>query len=1108
MIDLRPLLALKTVLRSPIRSVLTFVLLTAVTFAFFSRVAEYAITAREMRAATRQYRGVAAAEENPAVYNWVNSAYYTHTDPRIEGMYQLGEYAPQIIRYQPVTKEHIGAISGLPYISSVSERYMTAGVSDTYMRIKERRGSMADFWGPMFYSGWFVIEGTLTDVAITVEDYTQHGRPEYNHKKSLLTIGDTVFLSEIPSSYLAIPENFIIENLYHEQASSDDDTLWSRMDMVWYNLGEGGNIYVNTSDHICAPEYVDNLAVGNRYVFVLQDMWMNSRQLEDTYFGGYVLLGGFLTNIWCEPIQPVGGEPENYMETEKFKPLRELIEIINSDLHTFDVVYTDDMGAILRFAEGDMAVADGRALTTDDSDNGARVCVISRELANEYGLSVGDTLTLKLGAELFEQFLHIGARAMTRERYSAPADAVTLEIVGIYSDTDGYRNQAARPNWSYSINTVFVPKSLLAVEGSKLDGHEFSPSEISFTIDNAWDIEAFIEDVAPMFSEMGMTLYFSDSGWPDIADAFRESGRLSIINIAVFALAVAAATWLAVFLFIGRKRQEYAIMRALGTTRKASAQTLAIPLMSVVLASIVAGSCAACVYVAGTAAGNNAFLALQGHTVNTTIPAWAVAGCVTAQILLTLLITFAILRSISSLPPLMLLAGAGAPRKKTNAEMGNEGSETGRVDTNGGVKAADMPPAYRTMPAHIETNARGAVHIPEKGHFCRFIIRYVCRHIRRNIVKSISTGLLAALLLGAFGQFAVMKKAYADLFSGMVITADFVGGIQLQAMHMIVRNSFVAERYYATSDMIGLDYEWAELVATNNVARYIGEEASIAFIDGYDATCFDQAGDIAVVSKSHMDEYGLTPGDSVDVIDFWNFSRYIKARDVYIYERGGGPGVDSEMLEAEFQRGIGDLRLSPHAYRIVGVISELPARYDGAVFTPGSHDAEWRLDIAEVTLADNNRVDEFREWGKSIVNPTASLDFVLDTSKLENIRNTLRLLEALYPGVLAATLLIGGALCCLAVLRSSKEAAIMRVLGTTKRKTRSILVLERVLLNIAGLAAGTLALFVYNGRVLAEIVGPLYLFTGMYLAAVLAAAAVCSALATHRSALEMLQTKE
>jgi ABC-type antimicrobial peptide transport system permease subunit len=105
-------------------------------------------------------------------------------------------------------------------------------------------------------------------------------------------------------------------------------------------------------------------------------------------------------------------------------------------------------------------------------------------------------------------------------------------------------------------------------------------------------------------------------------------------------------------------------------------------------------------------------------------------------------------------------------------------------------------------------------------------------------------------------------------------------------------------------------------------------------------------------------------------------------------------------------------------------------------------------------------------------------------------------------------LLIGGFLCSLVILQSSKEAATMRVLGATKLKTRAMLTLEQALLGAGGLALGAGAMLMHKGTGLAAIAGRLYAFAALYFGTVVAAAVACAVLATHRSPLELLQTKE
>lgn len=59
---MRPGLSLKTLFRAPFKTLVTFLLIAAASFAVFYRVADYTVTQREMSRAISCYRGVAALD--------------------------------------------------------------------------------------------------------------------------------------------------------------------------------------------------------------------------------------------------------------------------------------------------------------------------------------------------------------------------------------------------------------------------------------------------------------------------------------------------------------------------------------------------------------------------------------------------------------------------------------------------------------------------------------------------------------------------------------------------------------------------------------------------------------------------------------------------------------------------------------------------------------------------------------------------------------------------------------------------------------------------------------------------------------------------------------
>ncbi|NLW02297.1 MAG: hypothetical protein GX027_03420 [Clostridiaceae bacterium] len=82
----------------------------------------------------------------------------------------------------------------------------------------------------------------------------------------------------------------------------------------------------------------------------------------------------YYDSIWI-----LAGKPENYLETEEFARVREIIDITNRDLITFDIVYTSDILSIPRFNEGNMAIMEGRALTREDTS----ACVVNAALMEQ-----------------------------------------------------------------------------------------------------------------------------------------------------------------------------------------------------------------------------------------------------------------------------------------------------------------------------------------------------------------------------------------------------------------------------------------------------------------------------------------------------------------------------------------------------------------------------------------------------------------------------------------------------------------------------------------------------------------------------------------------------
>ena len=419
-------------------------------------------------------------------------------------------------------------------------------------------------------------------------------------------------------------------------------------------------------------------------------------------------------------------------------------------------------------------------------------------------------------------------------------------------------------------------------------------------------------------------------------------------------------------------------------------------------------------------------------------------------------------------------------------------------------------------------------------HGIAFVLRYIARHMRRAAGKSALSVLLAAMLLCAAGQLASVRVSYGDVFYSTPVTAKF-SGLSLSQAVRIARLDLALDPYYETTGMVhtNLDYntypeiEMVSLVFTNNIARYTGEEAEIRYADGYDETCMDDLANIIIAGNAFLDERGLAPGDKVTLSRTGIFlgvvQQYIE-RDRYVFKREN-PTVYPEAYDDRaavgeiLSRSGDDIMLEVEGQSVIctiaGAVSTPSGEYEAMLFAPGVYSSAkinmpGTMDIAECTVADNDFIEVFRESCEKIMGDgaTGAASLYMDTSRIENVRNSIRILDALYPIVVATAWLIGSFLCCLVILQSAKEAATMRVLGTTRASTSLLLSLEQVLLSAAGLAVGAAALLLSRGAALAATARRLSLYAALYISLVVVSAVICSALVTRRSALELLQTRE
>jgi len=1086
-----PALWLKTLLRSPAKSALTLLLIAAATFMFLYNLLEYTITDRQYREAMAQYWGNIAVDrphmadgESVPKDSWENFEYYYLSDKDANPAYN------EKIPYGQYHKDRISAaeakeIAQLPYIDDVSTRYMTAGISDEFTRIDTHSDQNLNMWYKFSqYNSRVVIEATVVrhDVKATlpvaisksngmIADVLAHNVLVKDVK---LLAGEDLWPED--RDYRADSGEYVIS--YIESAASVAEEKDN-----FHTIDSHGHLNYSVN-HI--PEgFQETLVKGERYIFVCKANIMPPEHEKEgeVRTRGFLYLGDDSIYNWWPYACNITGLPENYLETEEFAPLRELIQVTNDDIHTLDVVYAEEMRTIRRYQEGKLLLMEGRLLNERDTAEKHPVCVVAETFAEHYGLKVGDTISLRLGDKLFENYAPLGAVASFKARYANNfTEKQDFEIVGLYHETGMEALNADLRYWVYSENAIFVPQSFLPVSAETLVDWEFGPADISFIVSDANNIMAFAENGLPMLDEMGYISYWSDSRWPEIGDQLKQTGLLSLLKLATFSAAVVLVLLLAMYVFVIQRKTEFAVMRALGCPKSAAIKTVLLPLTAIAVVGVCIGAVAAVKYTSLTLADKLQSYATFGHEVDIGIPVAAVAlsiiGC------FALLIIFAALGLvyIARMKPLELLQGGNRRRKR-------------RTQTN---KPAEIPPAAFDMAAIRSLTPVEVRKRPSIG----FLWRYIAKHARRSAGKSLLLILATALIIGAMGQFAAVRGSYKELYNAIDVKVRFLD-FEHHKAEKFAETDYVTGGYYEYNFVSGemplpeddTSYVYASYCLNNDLLHNVAQE--VTFIEGYSAEDVMLKNErICVMPRFMLDELGLELGDTVELNEFGFLSELFAFNYDLTLEQA---------LEIYHRHSV--------KVQIVGCIEggdrTIYIPLAGKVFFKSLFDGLY-LSLAEYSLADYHKAIELRGYAKTLLEPNGlhRPRFSMDTSEADRIYNTYQMLETLYPIAFTAAALIGAIIMALLILQRAKEAATLRILGTAKGRTRAMLTVEQILLCILGLALALAALVTFNGTELMKTADSISVYMTAHLLACGAGCAIAAAKVTRRKVLDMLQVKE
>ena len=529
-------------------------------------------------------------------------------------------------------------------------------------------------------------------------------------------------------------------------------------------------------------------------------------------------------------------------------------------------------------------------------------------------------------------------------------------------------------------------------------------------------------------------------------------------------------------------------MRALGTTKRKASRTLFVPLMLLAIVAVTLGGLASVAYAGQTATDTMKTFADMGLEVNSSIPVIIVLIGMLALLIFEALLASISLYRTGKKPPLMLLQENTNRNNKTKKrkKVSQEQEETTQFNVQAvTVNIHELEP--------LETGRYGAVHQ---------ITRYILRHSKRALVKSLLALFLAALLSGAMGQFTAVRQSYSELYHNIIIKARFINGLPYEKALKIADSSYVNSPYYefllaGESNFGEVQYDLTDLYFSSDLKRITKDP--VEFLDGYDETTIMSLNEkVCLLPVNLMDELGLKLGDTVEL----NVQNYLGL--LYTYH----PDYTLPEIEEAYHRHsvyckvVGRILTESIGHTACIPITANP-QFNNLVYP-------FILDLAEYNLSDYHKADEFRKYSENVVDSVRNNPplFLMDTTEADNIYKIYKLIETLYPIAAVIAILIGAVLPGLIIIQTAKEASILRVLGTTKRRTRVMLILEQFMLCLIGLILSFAVLAVVNRADIFKVIEPLSTYCLLHLIGCTVGTTIAAITVTRRKILELLQVKE
>lgn len=438
----------------------------------------------------------------------------------------------------------------------IGERYLVYGTNyvDTDWQLRHRASQIMTWnkdtelpeWDLDTFEGIYDYDSYEQD-GITY--YTYWTRDEYGALDEVITVDN---LADVPATGFKCK----IGDLYHGMTLSDLELFRSVTMTCRRNSHLPNTSVYQTADGEWVCEVTDEISYVDQYGHTV----IISREEK--------------ARLYQAPtIARLTGSAEDFLASEDGALWAEALHNVQVNNHAFAFLGIDNLGYIENFDRGEAQIIQGRDFSAEELKTGARVCVISKQLAEANGMTVGDTIEPQfydpdMGLKYQLSMSNNGFLPKPLYYFANTTqlqEAQSYTIVGIYEQNDPtpslFDQFGERVNpYGFTSNTIFAPKG--SIEAAMYHREFWMYKTV--VIHNG-SLEEF--QLAAIEAGLGEEFQYTDNGYSAVEGSlttYRENAaRALAVGMAVYGILLL----LFLMLFPAREETVLQTMEALGAER-------------------------------------------------------------------------------------------------------------------------------------------------------------------------------------------------------------------------------------------------------------------------------------------------------------------------------------------------------------------------------------------------------------------------------------------------------------------------------------------------------------------------------------------------------------